>query len=233
MRIFKIVLATSLAITGFGLTSTAAQANVSDSQVNEAREAMLTRAEAAKIGVKATASTFTVGVSHKAAGTLLDDRNIWLCDDLNDVDITIPGSKLQFQASHASETAKVFRSATQTLHRYPSAKAANAAYRLLTKRITACTGEKNDTEGGVTFKTTVSNGTSKVEDGDSVVWVAVNGDLSGGASAMTSHDYTAFHVDGNVIVQLNLDIDGPGAPAITNKQRTIINELACDAVHRS
>jgi hypothetical protein len=233
MRILKTVLAASLAISSFGLTSTAAQANVSDSEINAVRLAMLTKAEAAKIGVKATASTFTVAVSHKAAGTLLDDRNIWLCDDLNDVDITIPGSKLQFQANHASETAKVFRSVTQTLHRYPSAKAANAAYKLLTKRMAACTGEKIDTAGGVTFTTTVTNGTSNVKDGDSVAWIAVDGDLSGGASAMTSHDYTAFHVDGNVIVQLNLDIDGPGAPAITKKQRKIINELACDVVHRS
>jgi len=34
IRIFKIVLAASLTITTFGLTSTAAQANVSDSQEN-------------------------------------------------------------------------------------------------------------------------------------------------------------------------------------------------------
>ena len=233
MRIFTIVLATSLAVASFGLTSTAAQANVTDSQVNAVRSAMLTKAEAAKLGVKSTASTFTVAVSHKTAGTLLDNRDIWLCDDFNDVDIRIPGSRLQFQADHASATANVFRSATQTLHSYPSAKAANAAYKSLTKRITACTGEKNDTEEGITFATSVSNGTSKVEDGDSVVWVASNGDLSGGASAMTSHDYTAFHLDGNVIVQLNLDITGPGAPAITNKQRMTTNELACDAVHRA
>lgn len=233
MRIFKIVLAGSLALASVGLTSTAAQANVSDAEINAVRSAMLTKAEAAKMGVKATASTFTVAVSHKAAGTFLDDRNIWLCDDPNDVDIAIPGSKLQFQADHASKTAKVFRSATQTLHRYPSARAANAAYKLLTKRITACTGDKNDTENGVTFATKVSNGTSKVEDGDSVVWVASDGDLSNGELAMTSHDYTAFHLDRNVIVQLNLDMTGPGAPAITKKQRTTINELACDAVHRS
>lgn len=233
MRIFKIVLAGSLAIASLGLTSTAAQANVSDSQVNAVRSAMLTKAEAATVGVKATASTFTVAVSHKAASTLLDSRDIWLCDDLNDVDIAIPGSKLQFQADHASVTAKVFRSATQTLHSYPSVKAANAAYKLLSKKITACTGAKNDTENGVTFATSVSNGTSKVEDGDSVLWVASEGDLSGGESSMTSHDYTAFHVDGDVIVQLNLDITGAGAPAITNKQRNTINELACDAVHRS
>ena len=210
-----------------------ASAAVSDAQIQAARDAAVTRAEAAKLGIKADVSTFTVTDVRSAKGTRADIADIWLCDSPTGANIKVPGSRVQFTSVHSQLDGLLMRNVEQTTYQYASAKQARAAYKALTTEAKKCSGTQTEAEGNFSFSTTLSNGTSKVADGDSVVWVLTEGSSGTGTKDYTSHDYGTFHLDGDVIVAVEIDHDGPDAPVITAAQRKQANELACDSVHRS
>ena len=211
-----------------------ANAAVSDAEVLAARDSAVTRAEAASLGVKADVSTFTVTDVRTTKGARGDVADIWLCDRPDGSNLSVPGSKVQFSTSHTQEVKNVLRGVEQTTYQYSSAKKASAAYKALVAAAKKCTGNNSDAvDGGASFTTTVSNGTSKVADGDTVVWVLTVGSTGTDGKSFTSHDYGTYHLDGDVIVAIELDLDGPGAQPFTTEQRKKANELVCDSVHRA
>lgn len=233
MRIRTTTMAAGLAAAGLVLASVPAQAAVSDAELIAARGAMLTKAEAAKVGVQATASAFTVFETSSKAAKAADDHHIWLCDDPNGNDVAVPGTSVVITMARTANRGEGVRSVAQNVYRYPSAKAAKAAYSRLKTEAKRCTGSSKDDYNGTALTQAVSNGTSTVEDGDEVVWVLAVSDMTGGPQAWASHDYNAFHLEGDTIVDIDVDLDGPGVAPITAAQRKAADELACDLVHRA
>jgi hypothetical protein len=207
------------------LTATPAMAAVTDAEILAARDAMVTMAEAKKLGVDSDSQSFIVTEAKRG--------RVWLCDLGNTgagKEVAVKGTRVQYSSNLQQDLGKKgFRGIEQTIYQYPSAKAAKKAYANLTRKLTNCTGSNAHSENGVNYTQSVSNGVAKVKDGDEVAWMLSDGDVTG---SWASHDYSVFHLDGDVIVNVELDFDGPGAAKITGAQRKAANELVCDLVHR-
>lgn len=215
------------------VTATPALA-ISDSEVAAARGSMITKAEAAKVGVKATASAFSLFESDRLADRSGDAHNTWLCDDASGNDVAVPASPISFTMERSNTRVQGVQAVTQTTYVYGSDTAAKAAYARLKTAAKRCSGTWSEADdGGPSITQTTSNGTSTVKDGDEVVWVLSATDSTGGGQAFASHDYNVYHRDGSRIVEIQIDRDGTGVAPITAAQRRAANEIACDAVHRS
>lgn len=228
MKLTSIATTFGASVLTLAFAAAPATAAISDSEMVAMRDAMMTKTEAAKVGVSSDLSTFSVTEAKR--------DTIWLCDlgDSNGAEVDVPAPRKVFAIDYSQDLgAKGVRSVTENVYQYASAKAARASYKALTAKLKTCSGSNTHTENGVSYTQAVSNGAAKVDDGDDVVWMLSESALAGTPGAWASHDYSVFHLDGDVIVNIQLDHDGPAIAAATAAQRKVANELACDAVHRA
>lgn len=206
-------------------TAGAAHAAPSDAEVAAAYNAMLTKKEAAALGVRGdTMRTFAVTTSDRGTPDAP-----WLCDLTGITEVEGKGAKTLFSAEILSLKKGAVSDASQDIHSYSGAPAASSAYKGILKKITECTGQHQpaaDTEGdgqdGIT--TQLTHGTRKASDGSTFAWVRSQTTIAG-ATGFMSHQYLTVRLVGPYIQVLEVESEGQNAPDLSAKTIKAADEL--------
>lgn len=194
-----------------------AMAVPSDAEVGAAYDAMLSKKEAAALGVRGdTMRTFSVTTSDRGTPDAP-----WLCDLTGIDEVEGKGAKTVFAAELLSLKKGAVSEASQEVHSYTGAPAATAAYQDILKKIGECTethqpaaDDEADGQGGIT--TQLTNGTRKAKDGSSYAWVRSQTTFAG-AEGFTSHQYLTVRLIGPYIQIMEVESEGQNAPDLTAK----------------
>lgn len=218
----SVLAASGLVLTGVAATATAAP---SDAEVGAAYGVMLSKKDAASLGVRGdTMRTFSVTSSDRGTPDAP-----WLCDLTGIAEIEGKGAKTVFASEVLSLKKGAVSDASQEVHSYAGAPAASAAYKDILKKITECTGthvpaadEESEGQDGVTVSLT--NGTRKAGDGTSFAWVRSKTTLAG-AEGFASHQYLTVRLVGPYIQIIEVESEGQNAPDLTAKTITAADRL--------
>lgn len=199
------------------ISATTVSAAPSDAEVGAAYDVMLTKKEAAALGVRGdTMRTFSVTTSDRGTPDAP-----WLCDLTGIDEVEGKGAKTVFAAEVLSLKKGAVTDASQEVHSYSGAPAASVAYKDILKKIGECTGthqpaadDESENQAGVT--STLTNGTRKAGDGSSFAWVRSQTTIAG-AEGFTSHQYLTVRLVGPYIQIIEVESEGQNAPDLTAK----------------
>lgn len=198
-------------------TAGAAQAAPSSAEVGAAYDAMLTKKEAATLGVRGdTMRTFAVTSSDRGTPDAP-----WLCDLTGIAEVEGKGARTLFASEILSLKKGAVSETSQEIHSYSGAPAASSAYKGILKKITQCTGQQQpaaddegDGQAGIT--TQLTNGTRKASDGSTFAWVRSQTTIAG-AEGFVSHQYLTVRLIGPYIQVLEVESEGQNAPDLSAK----------------
>lgn len=214
---FRILTAAIAAGTTLSLVAASpAFAAPSDAQVGAAYDAMLTKADAAALGVRGGAMrSFTVTTSDKGTPDAP-----WLCDLSGIAEVEGTGARTLFASQVLALGMGAVSEASQEIHSYSSAAVAKRAYDDIVAKITQCTGQQRptkDDEGdgvdGMTIQLT--NGVRSSNRG-SFLWVRSQATMAG-AQGFASHQYLTVRLIGPYLQLLEVESEGTNAPDLTPK----------------
>lgn len=210
-----------LTLSAAGLLAVGSAATVSaspsDAEVGAAYDVMLTKKDAAALGIRGdTMRTFSVTTSDRGTPDAP-----WLCDLTGIAEVEGKGATTVFASEVLSLKKGAVGDASQEVHSYSGAPAATAAYKDILKKIGECTGthqpaadDESDDQGGITSKLT--NGTRKAKDGSSFAWVRSQTTYPN-AEGYTSHQYLTVRLVGPYIQIMEVESEGQNAPDLTAK----------------
>ena len=189
----------------------------SDAEVGAAYGAMLTKKEAAALGVRGE-TMHSFGVTTSDTGT---PDAPWLCDLTGVAEVEGKGARTLFSSEVLSLGKGAVSDASQEIHSYASASVAKRAYDDIIAKVTQCTGQqqpaKDDGEGdGVDGMTTqLTNGVRKSDRG-SFIWVRSQTTIAG-AEGFVSHQYLTVRLVGPYVQVIEVESEGTNAPDLTAK----------------
>lgn len=189
----------------------------SDAEVAAAYNVMLTKKEAAKLGLRGDSMrTFAVTTSDKGTPDAP-----WLCDLTGVAEVEGKGARTIFASEVLSLKSGSVSEASQEVHSYAGAPAAKTAYEGILKKVSGCTGQHQPAaddeangEAGITTKLT--NGIRKLSDGSSFVWVRSQTTIAN-PGGFTSHQYLTVLLVGPHIQILEVESEGKNAPDLSTK----------------
>ena len=216
MRLKSLTTIAAAGLLFVGSASTAV-AVPSDTEVGAAYDVMLSKKDAAALGIRGdTMRTFSVTTSDRGTPDAP-----WLCDLTGIDEVEGKGAKTIFAAELLALKKGAVTDVNQEVHSYSGAPAATAAYKDILKKIGECTGthqpaadDESDDQGGITSKLT--NGTRKAKDGSSFAWVRSQTTYPN-AEGYTSHQYLTVRLVGPYIQIMEVESEGQNAPDLTAK----------------
>lgn len=217
-------LATAAAMVVFAGPAAAAP-SPSDAEVGAAFGAMLSKADAASLGVRGnTMRTFSVSTSDQGTPDAP-----WLCDLTGVAEVEGRGAPTLFAAEVLSLKKGAVSDASQEIHSYSGAPAAASAYKGILKRITECTGQQSpdaedEGDGQAGMTTQLTNGIRQVNDGSSFAWVRSETTIPG-AEGFVSHQYLTVRLVGPYVQIIEVDSEGRSAPNLTAKTIAAADQL--------
>ncbi|HAN71196.1 MAG TPA: hypothetical protein DCQ36_06350 [Actinobacteria bacterium] len=197
----------------------------SDAEVGAAYGAMLSKKDAAALGVRGD-SMRTFAVSTSDRGT---PDAPWLCDLTGIAEVEGKGAPTLFASEVLSLKKGAVSDVSQEIHSYSGAPAAASAYKGILKRITECTGQQQpaaETEGdgqeGMT--TQLTHGIRRVQGGSSFAWVRSETTIPG-VEGFVSHQYLTVRLVGPYVQIIEVDSEGQNAPNLTAKNIAAADRL--------
>ena len=203
----------------------AAAADMSSSLVATVYPLMITKADAATVGVTGSRlATFAVTTSDKGTPDAP-----WLCDLSGVAELEGKGAPTLIAMEIMSLKTGDVSSLSQELHVYASEAKAKAAYRGIVSRIKGCEGQHTPTPDGDAdepgaITAVLTNGTKKASDGDSLLWVKSETTI-GDSNGFTSHEYLTVRHFGRYIQVVEVESEGTAAPPLTGKQISTVDRL--------
>jgi len=207
-------------------SSPAMATEASPSLVTTVYPLMVTKADAAKVGVTGSRlATFAVTSSDKGTPDAP-----WLCDLDGVAEVEGKGAPALVSMEIMSLKTGDVSSLSQELHVYASEAKAKSAYRGILKRIAECEGQHTPTPDGDadepgTTTVTLTNGTKKASDGDTLLWVKSETTLAD-ANGFASHEYLTVRHFGRYIQVVEVESEGTQAPPLTAKQMSTVDTLS-------
>ena len=200
-------------VLGLAAPATAAP---SEAEVGAAYSAMLTKKDAATLGVR--------GETMRSFGVTTSDKGTpdapWLCDLNGLAEVEGTGARTLYSSEVLSLGKGAVSDASQEVHAFSTAAAAKKSYDGIVKKVKECTGQqqpaKDDEADGADGMTTQLTNGVRSSDRGSFVWVRSQTTIAG-AEGFVSHQYLTVRVIGPYVQVLEVESEGTNAPDLTAK----------------
>lgn len=214
LRTVALAISASTALTITGISPVLAAP--SDAEVGAAYGVMLTKQDTASLGMRGDSVRF-FGVTTSDKGT---PDAPWLCDLTGPAEVEGKGARTLFSSEVLSLKKGAVSDASQEIHSYASAGAAQRAYDDIRTKVTQCSGQhqpaKDDEADGVDgMTTTLTNGVRSSARG-SFIWVRSQTTIAG-TQGFVSHQYLTVRLVGPYLQVIEVENEGANAPDLTPK----------------